>query len=119
MSAANAIPKTPPPPYYAVIFTSLRTDGDHGYNHMARRMVDFAAHQPGFLGIESVRDSNGLGITVSYWATEESIRDWKANTEHRIAQDGGQRSWYAEYQVRIARVERAYGRTQVAQAKTL
>jgi len=63
----NNIAKTPEPPYYAVIFTSLRTEGDRGYGHMADRMVELASQQPGFLGVETTRGADGFGITVSYW----------------------------------------------------
>jgi heme-degrading monooxygenase HmoA len=107
---AGLIAKTPEPPYYAVIFTAQRTDGDRGYSEMAQRMVELAAQQPGFLGVESVRDANGFGITVSYWASEEAIRGWKAHMEHAKAQEGGKRVWYADYQLRVAKVEREYGK---------
>lgn len=100
------IAASPEPPYYAVIFTSLRSEGDHGYPETARRMVELAQQQPGFLGMESVRE--GLGITVSYWTDEAAIRAWKANAEHRLAQERG-REWYAAYRVRVCRVEREYG----------
>ena len=98
---------TPAPPYYAVIFTSLRTEGDDGYGAMAQRMVELAAQQPGLLGVESVRD--GLGITVSYWADLASIAAWKADAEHLDAQRQGREKWYAGFKIRIARVERDYG----------
>jgi len=104
------IAHTPTPPYYAVIFTSLRTEGDRGYGHMAERMVELAAQQPGFLGVESTRDASGLGITVSYWESEEAIARWKANAEHQTAQQGGRKTWYSEYQLRVAKVEREYGK---------
>ena len=100
---------TPEPPYYAVIFSSRRTGIDAGYGGMADRMVDLAARQPGFLGIESTRGADGFGITVSYWASLQSIAAWKANAEHRVAQATGRRQWYQHFEVRIARVERAYG----------
>ena len=106
---AEALPliaETPEPPYYAVIFTSLRSEGDHGYGAMAQRMVDLASEQPGFLGVESARED--VGITVSYWRDLDSIRNWKQHAQHLIAQRRGQDIWYAEYSVRIARVERAY-----------
>jgi len=103
----SLIASTPKPPYYAVIFTSLRTDGDDGYAAMADRMVELAAQQPGFLGIESVREN--LGITVSYWDSLESIKQWKANLEHKEAQKSGRERWYSSYSVRIAKVEREYG----------
>ena len=106
---SDAIAKTPEPPYYAVIFTSLRTEGDRGYGNMADRMVELASEQPGFLGVESARNPGGLGITVSYWADEASIAAWKENTSHKIAQETGQRVWYLDYQLRIAKVERDYG----------
>jgi heme-degrading monooxygenase HmoA len=72
-------------------------------------MVELAAQQPGYLGIESARGADGFGITVSYWESEEAIANWKANMEHRAAQDAGKGTWYAGYSIRIARVERAYG----------
>jgi heme-degrading monooxygenase HmoA len=98
----------PEPPYYAVIFTSKRTEGDLGYGEMAETMVQRAAQQPGFLGIESVRGTDGIGITVSYWRDLDAIRKWKTNSEHLQAQEAGKTKWYECYSVRIARVERAY-----------
>lgn len=96
---------TPDPPYYAVIFTSLRTEGDNGYGEMARRMGELVSQQPGFLGMESARD--GVGITVCYWDSEESIRAWQRNAEHLVAQDRGMREWYSAFRLRVAKVERA------------
>jgi heme-degrading monooxygenase HmoA len=107
---AAMLAKTPEPPYYAVIFTSQRTEGDRGYERMAERMVELAAMQAGFLGVESVRNGEGLGITVSYWSSHEAIAAWKANLEHMQAQAAGQNTWYSDYQLRIARVERDYGK---------
>ncbi|WP_431095078.1 antibiotic biosynthesis monooxygenase family protein [Polaromonas aquatica] len=101
------IAATPPAPYYAVIFTSLRTEGDKGYGDMADRMVALAAQQPGFLGVESARE--GLGITVSYWQDLASIKAWKMNAEHLVAQQTGRSDWYTHYKTRIAKVERDYG----------
>ena len=101
---------TPEPPYYAVIFSSLRSDGDNGYARMAGRMIELASRQPGFLGEESARDADGFGITVSYWSTLEAISAWKANAEHLAAQDLGKRLWYPHFELRIAKVERAYGK---------
>lgn len=98
---------TPEPPYTAVIFTSLRTEGDHGYAAMAERMLELAAQQPGYLGVESARD--GLGITVSYWVDEAAAAAWKQVSEHLVAQERGRREWYADYRVRVATVTRAYG----------
>lgn len=99
---------TPEPPYYAVIFTARRTAGDDGYAAMAQAMVDLALKQPGCLGAESVRDAEGLGITVSYFTDEEAIRAWKAHAEHLVAQRLGKERWYSHYELRVARVERAY-----------
>jgi heme-degrading monooxygenase HmoA len=99
--------KTLEPPYYAVIFTSTRTAVDDGYGAVAERMVALAAQQPGFLGVESARGADGLGITVSYWTTLEAIAAWKAQGEHRVAQAGGHRKWYEHFETRVARVERA------------
>lgn len=101
--------KTPAPPYYAVIFTSQRTSNDDGYAETADRMVELAAQQPGFLGAESARGADGLGITVSYWASEEALAAWKADAEHSMARQQGRERWYAGFEVRVTKVERAYG----------
>jgi len=101
------IAKTPKPPYYAVIFTSTRTEGDRGYSKMADYMLELAEKQEGFLGIESARED--LGLTVSYWRDLESIKSWKENSEHLIAQEKGREEWYKSYKTRIAKVERDYG----------
>lgn len=103
----SAPARTPEPPYYAVIFTSTRTEVDGGYGDMAMKMVEMASQQPGFLGVESARGADGLGITVSYWESEEAIANWRRNAEHRIAQGKGREQWYAEFVTRVAKVERA------------
>jgi heme-degrading monooxygenase HmoA len=96
----------PQPPYYAVIFTSLRTAEDEaGYEKMAARMLEQAAEQPGFLGIESARGHDGVGLTVSYWASREVIRSWREHVEHRVAQQWGKEKWYEWFRLRICRVE--------------
>ncbi len=103
----SMIAQTPKPPYYAVIFTSVRTDVDEAYAQMAGKMVQLAAEQPGFLGMESARD--GLGITVSYWDSLEAIKNWKNNLEHLEAQKLGHEKWYSSFKTRISKVERDYG----------
>ncbi len=100
---------TPEPPYVAVIFTSLRTEGDVGYAETARVRGELAAEQPGYLGIESARGGDGLGITVSYWRDEDAARGWKNVAEHLVAQRLGRETWYHEYRVRVASVTRDYG----------
>ena len=110
MSNSPTFAKIPEPPYYAVIFSSQRTEGDNGYGPMAEKMVELAARQPGFLGVESVRCADGFGITVSYWTSTEAIASWKANVEHFAAQEMGRRAWYEHYDIRVARVERAYAK---------
>ncbi|MFT5894113.1 MAG: heme-degrading monooxygenase HmoA [bacterium] len=100
--------KTPKPPYYAVIFTNQLSDDDQGYEQMGQKMFDLASDQPGCFGAESTRDTNGIGITVSYWKDEESILAWKANAQHLFAQKMGMEQWYEHYELRIAKVERAY-----------
>ena len=92
--------------YYAVIFTSTRTEGDNGYNKMSELMETLAKNQEGFIGLDSVRDK--VGITVSYWDSLKAINDWKENLQHQIAQKIGKETWYSEYHVRICKVEREY-----------
>ncbi len=104
----SLIAKTPKPPYYAVIFTSLREEQDDGYSLMAEQMVALAAQQPGFLGIESAREE--VGITVSYWRDLSSIKKWKKHSEHKVAQKLGVERYYSAFKTRIAKVERDYGK---------
>ena len=101
-----SIAQTPAPPYYAVIFTSTQTADTAGYDTMAEAMVNLAAQQPGFLGVESARDS--IGITVSYWESLEAIANWKQNSAHLVAQQRGRDLWYQAFKTRICRVERDY-----------
>lgn len=108
MSHDNKFSQTPKPPYYAVIFTSQRTSEEFGYEQMAVVMAELAAQQPGYLGHASARNADGFGITVSYWRDEESVKRWKQVAQHRVAQQQGRERWYSNYDVRVARVERAY-----------
>ncbi len=106
----DPLARTPQPPYYAVVFTAVRTDADaEGYAATAERMVELAAAQPGFLGIESTRGADGVGITVSYWDNPDSIRRWQQHAEHLLAQEKGRAAWYARFRLRVCRVERDYG----------
>ncbi len=115
MNPATGIAPTPEPPYYAVIFTSKRNSSDdHGYGVIAQRMVDLGSRYAGFLGIESARGPDGVGITVSYWRDEAAILAWTRDPEHEKAQLAGQHNWYADYHVRVAKVERAYGSLRTA-----
>lgn len=99
---------TPEPPYWAVIFTSKRTAGDHGYGAMLQTLETLAATQPGYLGRESARTADGFGIAVIYYTDEASIRAWKANEKHLVAQNVGKGRWYEHYEMRVCKVERAY-----------
>ena len=98
----------PEGPYYAVVFASQRTEGDQGYAAMADEMDALARVQPGYLGIESARDADGFGITVSYWRTGQDILAWKHLSDHLVAQRTGRERWYRKYSVRVCRVERSY-----------
>ena len=109
MNPGDAFADLPAGPCWAVIFSSVRTDGDAGYGAMAERMVELARGQPGFLGVESARGVDGFGITVSYWSSPEAIRAWREHAEHRLAREMGRTTWYAHWELRVARVERAYG----------
>ena len=103
----SEVASTPKPPYYAVIFTSYRNDGDNGYSEMSDKMASLASQQSGFLGVESAREA--VGITVSYWSDLDSIKSWKKNADHLIAQRKGRDIWYQEFKIRISKVERDYG----------
>lgn len=111
MDAIAGFADTPPPPYYAVIFTSRRNEWDpQGYDEASCRMLELAARQPGFLGVDSARDAQGFGITVSYWRDEDAIAAWKRQADHAAIRARGRGLWYEHFEVRVARVERAYAR---------
>lgn len=93
---------------FAVIFTSTRTEGDNGYTEASERMMQRVAEQPGFLGIDSIRGADGVGITVSYWESEAAILAWREHPEHRVIQARGRAEWYSAFQTRVCRVEREY-----------
>lgn len=97
----------PEPPYYAVIFTSVRNDSGSGdYEELSERMVALARTMPGYLGHDSVRGADGLGITVSYWRSLEDIARFRAHPDHAHAIRGGQTGFYEWYESVTARVER-------------
>ncbi|MDJ0825639.1 MAG: antibiotic biosynthesis monooxygenase [Rhodobacter sp.] len=98
----------PDPPYFAVIFAAQRTATDAGYQQMAAQMADLAQAHPGCIGLETTRNAEGFGITVSYWRDEASILDWKADAKHLVAQQLGKDRWYSHYILRVAKVERHY-----------
>ena len=105
----NRLAQTPKPPYYAVVFSSQRTENDaDGYAEMSDRMFALAAQQPGYLGVEAVHSEDGFGMTVSYWESLDSIRKWRAQAEHKIAQQQGRTTWYEHYKLRICLVEKEY-----------
>lgn len=106
---SDTFARLPPPPYYAVIFSAQRTEVDNGYGDTADRMVELARQQPGFLGVESTRGADGFGITVAYWDSEEAILAWRRHAEHTAARERGRAEWYRHFELRVARVERAYG----------
>ena len=100
-----------PERYFAVIFTAQRSlSGDDIYDITSDRMVLLARRQPGFLGVESVRGDDGIGITVSYWVNRDAIANWRQQAEHLAAQALGRQEFYDWYRVRVAEVvaERAF-----------
>jgi heme-degrading monooxygenase HmoA len=99
----NKFAETPSPPYYAVIFTTIQSDGRDGYDEISERMLDLAQKEKGFLGIESARGE--IGLSVTYWASLEDIARWKNHAEHKIAQAKGFEMWYKAFATRVAKVE--------------
>jgi heme-degrading monooxygenase HmoA len=99
---------TPEPPYYSVIFASEKTESEadqSAYDIMASQMLDLAAQQPGYLGVETIENDLGHGITVSYWESMDAIKAWRDNPDHLAAQKLGKEVWYERYSLRIAKVE--------------
>lgn len=93
----------------AVIFTAQRTAEDEpGYREAAAAMAALAAMQPGYCGMVSARGADGLGITISYWASQAAAQAWRDNPDHRAARDAGRDRWYAAYTIDVAQIGRSY-----------
>ena len=104
------IARTPEPPYYAVIFTSINAEVDHEeHDRTSQRLVEVAQSYKGFLGIEPARNADGSGVAAIYWTDLDSIRAFSRDPEHRVAKRKGRETWYSHYMIRICRVEREYG----------
>lgn len=94
------------PAQYAVVFVSRQTEDEADqYAQTAERMEALARQQPGFVGVDSVRGADALGITVSYWESLESIRNWGKQLEHLQAQAAGRNRWYKSYDIYVTRIE--------------
>jgi len=63
---------------------------------------------PGYCGILSVRGADGVGITVSYWSSDEAARAWKADAAHSAIREQGRDTWYEWYELIVAQVKRGY-----------
>lgn len=113
---AEGFAPLPKPPYYAVIFSSRRREGDHGYAETAQRMEALVAQQPCFLGVESARDASGFGIAVACFESEEAIAGWRNHAEHVAARERCRNEWYEHSELRVARVQRACGGPSAAKA---
>ena len=98
------------PPYYAVIFANQLSIEDSGYSQMSTLMVNLAEQQTGYLGIDSTRNKDGYGITVSYWQDQASLLRWKKQLDHQGAQRLGRERWYKDYHLHVAKVEREYSK---------
>ena len=109
--------KSHPAPAIAVIFTSRLSGHDAaGYAKAADVMEHLAAAQPGYLGHDSARGGDGLGLTISYWLDETSARAWHDHPEHTAIREAGRDRWYRDFTVHIAQVSRSYGWTKTEDA---
>lgn len=105
------ISKTPTPPYYAVVFTSINANVDHTeHTEMYGRLVKLAETYEGYLGIEPARNADGTGVAAVYFRDLKAVDEWAKDPEHQVAKRKGREVWYSHYMIRICRVERAYGR---------
>ena len=100
---------TRPPGTIAVIFVAQRSLNDEaGYDAAAKEMAALAATQHGYIGVDSVRSTNGLGITVSYWANDAAAKGWRDHPRHAGIRDQGRGVWYTHYDLHVAEVSRSY-----------
>lgn len=96
------------PPYYAVVFTTVRTQEQSGYSETNARMEELVREVPGYLGMDHAQNPGGLGITVAYFRDADALTQWRTNAEHQAAQQRGRAHWYQSYTIHIAKVERSH-----------
>lgn len=94
---------------FAVIFSNKIKDAqDPFYQQLSESLRTLALSQDGYLGLESYRNPDGTGTTISYWESKEAILNWKKQSEHVVAQQYGKEKAYAYYSVQVCQVERSY-----------
>ncbi|MEU3643811.1 antibiotic biosynthesis monooxygenase [Lentzea sp. NPDC034063] len=96
------------PPYYAVVFTTVRTQEQSGYRDTNARMEELVKDVPGYLGMDHAQNPGGLGITVAYFRDADALTQWRTNAEHQAAQQRGRAHWYQSYTIHVAKVERSH-----------
>ena len=92
---------------YAVIFRANIAELDARYADMAARMRELAISDYGCTEFTSCAQG-GKEIAISYWETEDQIRQWKRNAEHLVAQEIGRATWYQSYTVEVVQLVRSY-----------
>lgn len=93
-----------PKPYYAVIFISQTITDDAAFNAMQTLVAEKLASAKGLLGMDRHRTANGLGFSISYWDSLESIRAWRDEKTHARGQKEARDKWYSSYTIRVCQV---------------
>ena len=78
-----------------VLFRSrLTPEAANGYGAMAEQMSKLARSSPGFIAEKGFVAEDGERLTVVWWENEETLKQWRNNAEHLIAQKTGREKWY-------------------------
>lgn len=90
--------------YYAVIFASQLKKGIADYEQTALKMEQLAMQQQGYISHNSFRNSDGYGVTISYWHNLKSIKQWAQNIHHLKAKQRGKNQWYSWYNLKTVKI---------------
>jgi heme-degrading monooxygenase HmoA len=89
-----------------VLFRSKLVDAPDGYDAMAVEMENLARTMPGFVDVKAFKSDDGERLTVVWWENEETLKGWRENVRHRVAQRHGREQWYEYYKLEVAEIVR-------------
>lgn len=89
-----------------VLFRSKLVDAPDGYAEMADEMAALARTMPGFVDVKAFKADDGERLTLVWWENEETLKGWRENVRHRLAQRLGRERWYEYYKIEVAEVVR-------------
>ena len=101
------MPAFAPGQVVTVFRNRLDPAGATHYGPRAEEMEALARSMPGFVDVKSFVADDGERVTISTFADEASVRAWREQAEHRVAQAEGRSTYYDEYSIQVCETLRA------------